>query len=105
MTDIATRPERITVGPDFEITTPPVGTLVGGEPVYLVADNPWLPWANRAAGAAMGTWTAAIATLAVDNPLWKLLFASAVAMTLLFAWVLAGHELFEKRPTRFKKAP
>jgi hypothetical protein len=90
----------------LDLTEDSIDELAPGdfEPVYLVPDNPWLPWANRSAGFAMGAWTAAITTLLLDGPLLRWSVATSIAATLLFAWVVAGHELFEKHPTRFKKA-
>lgn len=82
-----------------------IGAIAPGEPTYLVADNPWKPWATRAGLTAIGSALATIATIALASPLAWWALATFIATALLFAFLLAGHELTEKRPTSFKKAP
>lgn len=86
--------------------TPPrvVGEIAPGTPIYLIPVNAWLPWAQRTAGVAMGSWIAATTTLFLTGPLWWAV-ATAISTTLLFAFVIAGHELREKHPNQFKRVP
>lgn len=113
MTDIATRLERLVTDDEFrrdletltDTTHPALSEIAASVPTYLIPDNPWLPWVNRAGGATMGVWTAATVSLLLGNLLLWWLAASAITVSLLFAWLVAGHELFEKHPTRFKQAP
>lgn len=90
--------EALTDNPPYHL-----GDIAPGQPVYWVADNPWLPWVNRAAGVAMGAWLASAVTLLLDSDMLRWSLPTSIACTLLFAWLLAGHELFEKRPTKFKQ--
>lgn len=83
-----------------------VGNLAPGEPVFLTPDNPWLPYVNRAGGFGLGSIAATVTTILVGSPYIWWALATTVCTALLFAWVVAGHELFEKRrPTRFKAMP
>lgn len=112
MTDIATRPEQVLVDAEFRrdldtlAANPPypLGTIAPGEPTYLIPDNQWLPWANRSAGFAIGAWAVSITSLLLGSPLLLWSVATSITATLLFAFVVAGHELREKHPTRFKQA-
>lgn len=96
---------RLSNSIEFEIEKPVLGEITPGKPVYMVPDNPWLTWANRSGGLAIGAWAAATITLLLTPRLLGWMLASAVAVTLLFAWVVAGHELYEKNPRKFRKAP
>jgi hypothetical protein len=85
---------------------PEFGTAIAaGQRTYLVAHNPWKPWATRAGLVAIGSCAATIVTIALASPLVWWALASTIATALLFAFLLAGHELTENRPTSFKKAP
>jgi hypothetical protein len=77
-------------------------STAAAQPIYMVPDNPWLPWANRTGGLTMGAWLGAAITLLLDSPLLLWALASAIAVTCLFAWVIAGHELYERYPKKFK---
>jgi disulfide bond formation protein DsbB len=104
VTDI--RPSNsIEFGIENQATTPGLGEIVPGEPVYMVPDNPWMPWTDRAAGGAIGAWLASAATVLLNMHMLPWAVATSVAVTLLFAWVMAGHELYERNPRKFKKAP
>jgi hypothetical protein len=79
--------------------------MIASQPIYMVPVNPFATWTVRAAGAAMGTWIAAGLTFLLHSPLFWWAVASAVTVTLLFAWVLAGQELYERNPKKFQPAP
>nr|WP_221374432.1 hypothetical protein [Actinoplanes polyasparticus] len=81
-----------------------IGEISPGPIVYMIPVNAWIPWADRATGAAAGTWLAAGVTV-LETPahgMWAT--ATGIAMTLLFAFALAGRELRQKHPTRFERA-
>jgi hypothetical protein len=108
MTTLATRTEQspaIDDDTEFTLTHPPLGTIAPGEPAYLIPDNPWLPWVNRSGGFALGAIGATITSALRESPYLWWAFATTIATTLLFAWFLAAHELYEKRPTKFKALP
>lgn len=87
------------------VTEPPqLGEIVHAEPVYLVPDNPWTTWTYRAAGIASGSWLADAATYLIHPHLLGWALATAIAATLLFAWVLGGQEAYDRNPKKFKQA-
>jgi hypothetical protein len=84
--------------PDFPVPT-------ASKPVHLIPVNSWTPWAVRSGGAALGAVTAAIVTTVLHPHLMGWAAAVAITFTLLFAFVLAGHELRERHPIRFERVP
>lgn len=76
-----------------------------GQPEYLVADNPFTAWTLPATGVFAGAWVATSVTFMLHSPLSMWAFASAIAVTCVFAWVIAGWELYEINPKKFKPAP
>jgi hypothetical protein len=83
---------------------PLVGAIAPGRPVRLVAVNPWLPWVNRVGGFTLGVIIAAAVSILLGCPMPWLAAGTAIAAALVFAWVVAGHELRQRRPTTFRVA-
>ncbi|MFI5895606.1 hypothetical protein ACIA5D_36480 [Actinoplanes sp. NPDC051513] len=83
---------------------PVLGEIGAGEPVYLVAVNPWRPWVARAGGTALGAGMSAIVSVALNPQLMYTATLITIAVALVFAWVLGGYELTEKHPKKFVKA-
>lgn len=75
------------------------------KPVHLAPVNPWTPWAVRSGGAALGAAVAAMVTTVLHPYLMGWAAAVAITFALLFAFVLAGHELRDRHPIRFERVP
>jgi hypothetical protein len=72
------------------------------QPQYVTPDNPWKPWVLRTGGLGLGACLGTVVTILADSPMILWAIASLVAVALLFAWVCAGHELYERHPKKFK---
>lgn len=110
MTTLDTRPgvgpTTIRRPPDAVVVDiPPLGSIAPGTPAYKTAVNPWLPWVMRSGGLGVGSVAGFITTLFVQQEINWLAFSTMFTTFLLFIWVMAGHELYDKHPNAFAEAP
>lgn len=92
--------ENLAANPPYQL-----GDIAPGETTYRLAVNPWLPWVIRTGGVSLGATAATIVTICLASPYIWLALATALTSWMVFAWVMAGHDVTEKRPKVFTEAP
>jgi hypothetical protein len=83
-----------------------LGEVAPGLPVRMYPQpSPWAPWCLRVGSVAIGAALATAATILRGSPTAWWAAATTIATALLFAWTVAGHELYARRPRFAPKRP